>query len=690
MLDSVITQIDGMADLTPTRRRDLKSALNTIARLLGKAPDRVPANVNWLSIRLRRVAPAAHNMSAKRFKNIKSDAIKALALTGCSRERADWLRPPCPTWQALLDRVTDKHDLWKLTQLAQYCSALSVPPNAMNDDHIRGLLETLIAESFQNKPEHKVAEAIKVWNRLRGEVEGWPDIQLSRLPRKKEPWTIPLEQFPQSELRVDRGSFEQRPRSKARALPRLRPKGGDGSIRGPMNVTSSASITIPRARESVFELSTKNETYERALLPYGPVAGVAESKLLEGRALQRGARREIKLTDGAVLTEEILEHDVPTRHRYKWTSGLKPPFSWLVRSGEGTWTFQVRAGTWLRQRRLRQDESPRQRRDRGTPGDIDPSRRTRGRPMARNARRPSLDYRERPPHSLASVHEPRHVVVVLVFPGNVAIAILGDADRASFFAWSLSFMSSDQCPRRSSRFNACVDDELAAAFAKEAKTETVPTRSAIRTTKTADTVHTAAICSDLAAALAEEERLTPRASLSDQVARARGRDVVKGEGDGAFPVLSVENKSSPAVRAVIAGGGVASCSLVHLALPGDASAIDPFNLRGGQGSIVDLELVDETVPEVLGDTACRSERTNLHWYVGVRDRRDDACVVRRTGNFYAVDIDLDFLRRHIERCGHEMPAAFREHRVVGVSAGAAGVDGVVADHEPKLTAIDTP
>ena len=62
--------------------------------------------------------------------------------------------------------------------------------------------------------------------------------------------------------------------------------------------------------------------------------------------MQRGARREIKLTDGAVLTEEILEHDVPTRHRYKWTSGLKPPFAWLVRSGEGTWTFsEVAEGT---------------------------------------------------------------------------------------------------------------------------------------------------------------------------------------------------------------------------------------------------------------------------------------------------------------------------------------------------------
>ncbi len=198
MLSDVIAQIDSMTKLKPTRQRDLKSALTSIARLLGKAPDRVPANISWLHIRLRRVAPAANNMSAKRFRNIKSDAIKALAMTGCSRARADWLRLPCPAWQALLDRVADKHDLWKLTQLAQYCSALDVPPNAVNDGHTRGLLKTLITESFQSNPRHKVADAIKVWNRLRAEVHGWPDIRLSRLPRKKEPWTIPLEQFPQS------------------------------------------------------------------------------------------------------------------------------------------------------------------------------------------------------------------------------------------------------------------------------------------------------------------------------------------------------------------------------------------------------------------------------------------------------------------------------------------------------------
>ncbi|MBS4010295.1 MAG: tyrosine-type recombinase/integrase [Roseovarius sp.] len=197
-LSDVIERIDGMTDLKPTRRRDLKSALQSIARMLGKPPDRVPANINWMYIRLRQVAPAAHNMSPKRFQNIKSDVIKALELTGCSRARADWLRQPCPAWTALLDKLVDKHDRWKLTQLAQYCTALGVSPEAVNDEHTRGLLVTLTKESFQKRPEHKVADMIKLWNRLRRELDGWPDIELSKLPRKKEPWTIPLEHFPQS------------------------------------------------------------------------------------------------------------------------------------------------------------------------------------------------------------------------------------------------------------------------------------------------------------------------------------------------------------------------------------------------------------------------------------------------------------------------------------------------------------
>lgn len=198
MLDSVIAQLSELEDLSPSKRRDLKSALNSLARMIGRSPAEIPANINWLHVRVRKINAAQHNITRKRLANIKSDALKALALTGCSRERSDWLAPVSPGWSDLLDRIGNKHDLWKLTQLAQFCSALSVEPHALTDEHPRAMLATLIAESFVNRPEHVVANSIKTWNRLKGEVTCWPNVALSPLPRKKDPWTFPIECFPGS------------------------------------------------------------------------------------------------------------------------------------------------------------------------------------------------------------------------------------------------------------------------------------------------------------------------------------------------------------------------------------------------------------------------------------------------------------------------------------------------------------
>ena len=108
------------------------------------------------------------------------------------------MRKPSPAWAALLDVIPDKHDRWKLTQLAQYCSALGLEPHEVTDQHLLDLHRVIIEESFQDRPEHMVANAIKTWNRMREEIEGWPDITLSALPPKKPRWTFPIESFPES------------------------------------------------------------------------------------------------------------------------------------------------------------------------------------------------------------------------------------------------------------------------------------------------------------------------------------------------------------------------------------------------------------------------------------------------------------------------------------------------------------
>jgi hypothetical protein len=113
-----------------------------------------------------------------------------------------------------------------------------------------------------------------------------------------------------------------------------------------MNISTSTSIVIPRPRPEVFAFACDNGTYERNLRPRGLIAGIDKAKMVEGQVLEQGAWRRITMTDGSVLKEQVLDYDPPTRHRYRWTEGVKPPFSFLVRSGTGCWDFsEVDGGT---------------------------------------------------------------------------------------------------------------------------------------------------------------------------------------------------------------------------------------------------------------------------------------------------------------------------------------------------------
>ena len=112
------------------------------------------------------------------------------------------------------------------------------------------------------------------------------------------------------------------------------------------DISTSASVFVPRPREEVFAVATDSTNAPRTLRPRGPFAGIREIEMHEGQTLATGAKRRIAMTDGAVLEEVILDYDPPVRHRYGWAGGVKPPMSLLVRSGTGTWDFtEVDGGT---------------------------------------------------------------------------------------------------------------------------------------------------------------------------------------------------------------------------------------------------------------------------------------------------------------------------------------------------------
>lgn len=110
------------------------------------------------------------------------------------------------------------------------------------------------------------------------------------------------------------------------------------------DISTSASVLIPRPRDEVFARATDSTNTSEILSSRGPFAGITKVEMNEGQALATGSKRRVFMTDGTVLEEVILAFDPPVRYRYGWKGGAKFPFSLLVRSGTGDWGFTEEQG----------------------------------------------------------------------------------------------------------------------------------------------------------------------------------------------------------------------------------------------------------------------------------------------------------------------------------------------------------
>ena len=75
----LIDDLTRQGELFPSRKRDMVSALNRIAKALGLPPGDVLAHARWLQPRLGKIAPARLGIAQKTWTNILSNAGAAMA-----------------------------------------------------------------------------------------------------------------------------------------------------------------------------------------------------------------------------------------------------------------------------------------------------------------------------------------------------------------------------------------------------------------------------------------------------------------------------------------------------------------------------------------------------------------------------------------------------------------------------------
>ena len=111
-----------------------------------------------------------------------------------------------------------------------------------------------------------------------------------------------------------------------------------------MHVRTSAEVVIPGVPpERVFARATDPAAAAEFFTGKGLVPGIRRIVPHDAGPTRVGTRRRVELADGSTIEEEVLEFDVPRRHRYR-VSGYHGLLAALVREAEGDWEFSAAEG----------------------------------------------------------------------------------------------------------------------------------------------------------------------------------------------------------------------------------------------------------------------------------------------------------------------------------------------------------
>ena len=106
-----------------------------------------------------------------------------------------------------------------------------------------------------------------------------------------------------------------------------------------MRLHTQASLEYHSSIQKTWDLATDTTRFPEFFKGFAIIPAIVRIEPLDDEPKKAGSQRKIYNEDGSVILEQtdIFEHH--KEHSYRLLEGFAPPFSWLVRSGGGTWSF---------------------------------------------------------------------------------------------------------------------------------------------------------------------------------------------------------------------------------------------------------------------------------------------------------------------------------------------------------------
>jgi integrase len=226
-LADVLSLLDE-SGLTGTRRRDMVSAIKRFCEMAGIMPASIPAKPSQVRELLSRIRPAAHDITAKSYSNLRSLLAAALQLAGVIDPLGRGVASRDPKWRQLLDVIADDQRLSNgLITFANWCASYDISPSEVNDTTVQRFLAWLEARTLYPKPRDLVRRVPKLWNEGSKKYGFWPAGKLTRLsfktPSRHVNWSDLSASFQQDAaaylaLRADPDLFDERAEAPKRPL----------------------------------------------------------------------------------------------------------------------------------------------------------------------------------------------------------------------------------------------------------------------------------------------------------------------------------------------------------------------------------------------------------------------------------------------------------------------------------------
>ncbi|MBI0436013.1 site-specific integrase [Roseomonas sp. KE0001] len=187
------------AALSAPRQRDLASALQSLAKGLGRPLDTLPAEPAAVRRLLRGVTAAQMGFQPARWRNIRSLVSAALARTGQIIVPARLDLPPSPAWAALLAQLTSLDTRCRMGRLARYCTRQGLQPEQVDDAVLAAFRTALEQGSLVADPARCQRETALQWNRAATAHPAWPQQRLT-VPDHRLYYSPPWSSYPPSLL----------------------------------------------------------------------------------------------------------------------------------------------------------------------------------------------------------------------------------------------------------------------------------------------------------------------------------------------------------------------------------------------------------------------------------------------------------------------------------------------------------